>query len=450
MAITRALEFDQTPNRILLQIGEEARQQEMLQRKLEAENREKQFEILKEINPATLYPKFEKEVVDQSIGGLVNGMADYIKANPNASYVDLQNEVNKNLSKVAEWSARVKTVKDNIDKTLSTKDPIYDKSRLRALAVDRALYKTDEFGRKVFKSPEEIDIESDIVSAVAQEEPSKVIDPFKGQEMAVKAINDATLFTEDITQEVDTPNGRQTRVIGRKSSLPFYLSAKDGRVDVKKGANGYVDENVFSRFYDNPAMRVWIDSNAKSIMKKAGVPDSPEANEYFRRSFLTQWLDENKKGTIEKVDKTLYAKPSGININLGGGPGMKDGYIDAWPQLVAAVDSGSTNPLSEMDEQIVNKLLKIADESTEFRTAGIKASPDLLTLKRDSKGSVRMYMVDKAGNVKGNGVLLSAQGVNRRVNESLGKPENVAAEKSDPTPGGNVKKKYNPKTGKYE
>jgi hypothetical protein len=448
MVLPQALEFDQTPNRILLQRAEEARQQDMLRRKLEMENREKQFEIMKEINPATLYPKFEKEVVDQTVGGLVNGMAEYIRRNPNASYVDLQNQVNMGLSKVAEWSSRVKTVKDNIDKSVAGADPIFEKGRLRALAIDRALYKTDEFGRKVFRSPEEIDLENDIVTQVQQESPDKIIDPFKGQERASKIVSDADVFTQGKTLEVDTPDGKKTVVQSSKESLPFYLDNQGGRVGVKTGANGYIDENVFNRFYQDPAMKVWIDANAKTLMKKGGVPDTPEGNEFFRRAFITDWLQNNKKGEISEINKTQFAKPSGVTVNVGtGGPGMKDGYIDAWPQVVSAAES--KDPFAQMDEQVINKLLEIADGSTFLRSAGVKATPDMLTIKRDNQGAIRMYLKDSEGKTSGQGVLLSAQGVNRRVNESLGKPENTAASESDPTPGG-PKKKYNPKTGKYE
>jgi hypothetical protein len=41
MALTRALEFDQTPNKILFEIGEQARQQQLMQMKLDMEEQEK-------------------------------------------------------------------------------------------------------------------------------------------------------------------------------------------------------------------------------------------------------------------------------------------------------------------------------------------------------------------------------------------------------------------------
>jgi len=122
-------------------------------------------------------------------------------------------------------------------------------------------------------------------------------------------IKDSQFFEEKQMTEVDTPSGRQTIVTGRESKLPFYLQVDDkGRVGIKTQKNGYIDEDVFQQFYQNPAVAVYVDANAKDIMKQAGVPESPEAKEYFKRSFLTDFLERNKKGAIDLVDKKLYAK----------------------------------------------------------------------------------------------------------------------------------------------
>lgn len=436
--LPQALEFDQTPNKILLQRAEEARQQDLLMRKLDADNKEKQFQVLKEINPATLYPKFEREVVDNAIGWLTKKYSDYIRQNPNAGYVDLQNMLNQDLSEIASWSARVKTVKDNIDKSVQAADPVYDKGRTRALALDRALYKTDQLGRKVLKSAQEIDIENDIVSIVQQEAPEKLIDEYKGQEVASKIINDASLFTEDITEEVDSPNGKKTIVKGRKSSLPFYLEVVNGVVGVKKGSNGYIDEDVFNRFYSNPSVKVFVDGKAKELMEKASVatggatPSNPGSLEMFKRTFVTSWLEQNKKGVIDKVDKSLVKTSPTTNVYVGGsGPGVVGGRIPAYAILSSVLATGEDIMNStKIDNNIKNAILSIADENGKLRAINRKYSPSMIEVKKDADGSIGIYQ-------KGGGLItsLSEQSFDMEVNNRAGsKYVQNSANQGNPTP----------------
>ena len=387
MVLPQALEYNWEFNRNLAQIGEQARQQRAYQQKLEQENRQRQLQVLQEINPATLYPKFEREVVDQTIGELTSGMANYIKQNPNASYIDLQNMVNQNLGQIAQWSAKVKSVKENIDKTVSLMDPKspYDKGRLRALAIDRALYKTDEAGNKIMKGVDEIDLESDIVTQVAAENEDKLIDTFKGEQAMVDVVNDAKEYTKSVQKTIETPDGRKTNVFEEKSSVPFFLEAKDGELRVKQQPNGYIDEGVFQRFYQNPAIRVNVNANAKSNMRKLGVPDSPEALEYFKRAYLTTWLEGNKKGLIDRVDKTLYEKPStGVTVNVGN----TQPYRNAYQELVSYVKD---KKFSEISPSISNYLVSIANKSGKRAKANLKYTPSDLDVREVSPGLFKLY-----------------------------------------------------------
>lgn len=96
---------------------------------------------------------------------------------------------------------------------------------------------------------------------------------------------------------------------------------------------------MFQQFYQDPAVAVYVDANAKDIMKQAGVPESPEATEYFKRSFLTDFLERNKKGAIDLVDKKLYAKAPAV----GAGPGvLKEPpvTVDVYSDIVDAVKTG--------------------------------------------------------------------------------------------------------------
>lgn len=433
MVLPQALEYNWEFNRNLAQIGEQARQQRAYQQKLEQENRQRQLQVLQEINPATLYPKFEREVVDQTIGELTSGMANYIKQNPNASYIDLQNMVNQNLGQIAQWSAKVKSVKENIDKTVSLMDPKspYDKGRLRALAIDRALYKTDEAGNKIMKGVDEIDLESDIVTQVAAENEDKLIDTFKGEQAMVDVVNDAKEYTKSVQKTIETPDGRKTNVFEEKSSVPFFLEAKDGELRVKQQPNGYIDEGVFQQFYNNPAIRVNVNANAKSNMRKLGVPDSPEALEYFKRAYLTTWLEGNKKGLIDRVDKTLYQKPT----TAGGSVAAQtpDPYINAYQKIDSLTSSkkkGMGAPLTEMDLETQKVVLDMAKSAL-----GATVGQADVYVKKESDGTISLYTGRDLKDADGNVVTpinnkigtLTSTGTNIEANKPLGAKAKKAA-----------------------
>lgn len=370
-ALPQAIQFDQTPNQLLYKIGEDARQERALKQKMEYENRQKQGELLKEINPATLYPKFKKSVVDASINALTTNVSNFLKVNPNANNVELQSYINKELSTVAQWSAKTDEIETLIDKNISSIDANspYNKSSLRALAIDKALYKTDDKNNKVLKSPEEMDINTDYVGEVAKRAPHLVIDAYKGQEIATKLINDSQLFTTNEERTIETPDGKKTTVLQAKNSVPFYLEAKGGTIGVKRTGGlkispqlaaklpddqkefveaGYVDEGVYQRFNSNPAMKVWIDAGAQDLLMKTGIKDNGEAGEFFKRAFLTKWLEDNKKGAIENVDKTLYSKPSAIfNIGTGAAPRPENPDFTAPIDRLRAITNGDTRFLGD-------------------------------------------------------------------------------------------------------
>lgn len=411
MPITKALEFDQTPNRLLFQIGEEARQQRALQQKLELDEARKRAEVFNEINPATLYGKFEKEVVSRKLDGLTAAAADYIKRNPNSSSNDFRAFINKEVSSMATQSAKIKAVKDNIKNTVGAlgKDSIYDIPALNALALDRALYKTDQFGNKVLKEADEIDETEDFLTNITRSDPDKVISKVAGANALNAKIKDASLFEQSITTEVDTPSGRQTIITGRESKLPFYLQADDkGNVGIKTQKNGYIDEDVFQQFYQDPAVAVYVDANAKDIMKQAGVPESPEATEYFKRSFLTDFLERNKKGAIDLVDKKLYAKAPAAGAGSGA-PKEPPVTVDVYSDIVDAVDTGRQvrktqgakvieqfgAPLTDVPQSAREIILSNVNKVAQFKGADEDQPRDYtqedVTLRRKDANTIGVY-----------------------------------------------------------
>jgi hypothetical protein len=185
-----------------------------------------------------------------------------------------------------------------------------------------------------------------------------VIDPFKGQDNALKMVREAPLTKIDDVETIETPDGRKTTKKGTITELPFYLQKKDGQLAIKQDDNGYIDETVYSTFYNNPATKAWINAGAKSAMNKLGVPQSPEATEWFRRSYLTNWLGVQTKGDLKKVNDVTYQKSTTDNTGGKGGSDDNSGFMDVYNEIVTAADTG--NQVREVKGGKVTKIFGAA------------------------------------------------------------------------------------------
>lgn len=263
----------------------------------------------------------------------------------------------------------------------------------------------------------------------------------------------------------------QPEIIGQRQ-----IKDKDGKIVTENITENLVTDDVVDYFDNHPDPRIRLESNAMArdyiddnnrrlgINPAAVTPENAAEIAARVPGFMNPY-DEGNKQIFKKMALTKYLNPqfgrfgdvsvkddtnrgTSINVNVGGGPGMPDGYIDAWAPIVDVVDANSPNPLADLDSQIVQQILRIADDNKILGTDKIKTTPEMLTIRRDGSGKIRLYERTPEGAATGKGILLSAQGINRSVNSSLGKAENTAASKSDPTPGGLVYKGIDPKTGK--
>jgi hypothetical protein len=349
MAITKALEFDQTPNKLLFQIAENARAQQLADQKLKLDEQRKRQELLGMINTDVLNKNYEKEVVSRDLRAIQEAAANYLKQNPDGPLTDLRMFLNSQTGKTAEQSARVKTYKDNVDKYVAAvgKDSIYEPERLRAILYDRGLFKVDQNGFKNLKPSEEIneDVQS-YVDDILAKDPDLIVSKVVGAKNLDSKIKSAPLFEENIMSERDTPDGRQTVVVGTKSKIPSFMEVKDGKVDVKKQANGLVDEGVFNDFYNDAATAVYINAGARDIMRQGNIQETADNMEVYKRTFLTDYLERNKKGVIERIDKKLYAQPRAASS--GGGTEKEPPItVDVFSLAQAVIDSGQKVQLSK-------------------------------------------------------------------------------------------------------
>ena len=411
MAITKALEFDQTANKLLFQIGEEAKQQRALQQKLEQDEARKRAEVLNEINPAVLYDKFEKEVVSRKLDGLTAAAADYLKKYPNSSSNDFRAFINKEVSSMATQSAKIKAVKDNIKNTVGAlgNDSIYDLPVLNALAKDRGIYKTDQIGNKTIKEGEEIDETEDFLASLEKTDLDKIVNRTSGNRLLTDTIKAAPLFKKNILSEVDTPNGRQTVVTGVDSSIPYFMKLDEKNQPVlKKQANGYIEEDIFNELTSDPNIQKYVTVAARDNMREAGVSMIPENEEIYKRAFVTDFLERNKKGVVELIDKKLYSKAPAAGAGSGAEKEPPP-TVDLYAEIVSAVDSGKQVrqtkggkvvqtfgfPLSDITQSAKDIILSNVNRAAQFKAEGEDTPRDYtqddVTLKRKDNNTIGVY-----------------------------------------------------------
>lgn len=366
MTEPRAIEYDQTPNRLLHDLSQNARNERLLRLKAQQENEQKMFDIWKDLNPKSLYSTFDKSVVNESLQQLHSNVAGFLKTNPNVSQA--REFVNGSLTEIADWSANVAAARENIQKSLAALDPKspFDRNRLLAAATDATLYEVNPAtGQKVLKR--HIDPNVDILPTLISNYPEKFIDSYKGEQSLLDEINNAPLFEEKVDNVTESPDGKKTIQTTVVSKLPFYMRDGDGKAELKKMkgmsvspevlrslpsdmkkivTEGYIDEGVFQRLYSRPESKVFIDAKANEIMQAAGLPE--DSKELVKRAYLTSWLEQNaKRGGYEKSNKENYARTQKWEIYGLGGSGSRSAdaeFMDNWTREIQALEE---NPNSE-------------------------------------------------------------------------------------------------------
>lgn len=343
------------------------------------EEQEKVGKTLNMISPDVLNKNFSKDVVNAYLPQVLGKVKELNKAG--VSDRQAREEVFKVLSDISEWSNKSQSIDDQIEEQVKGLDnSIYDVGRIKALAKDMAKYST--VGKqKILKGKDEMDPSQDYVSKVIQDMPDLAVDERKATN-AFQASLKAIPEVEKVTEEVKDASGRR---IGDKvvEKLSFLYDRDANNNIVLKKENGFVPEETFQTFYSQ--YKPWVDGNAKRIMSRLGVPESPEATEWFRRSFLTTTLENSASGTAN-VSKSNVAQPKGttVNINTGG----KESFKSAYALLADKLDAGK---ISDLQPTVSNALVDIANKQGKRAKIGIKYTFKDLDVRRDNDNQIRLY-----------------------------------------------------------
>lgn len=381
MAITRALEFDQTPNKMLFEIGEQAYQQQLNRMKLQMEERAKANKILDGLNPAILSKDHDAVVVNQSLPQIKQAIADFQKRGGNEA--EARELFNNQITPLITWSNGRKQIIDNVDKTMNLMGDktLFDRGRLRTLVLDRALNKKVN-GVSIPKTAEELDLNTDWVQYVMENEPDLAVDGIKSSDSFLDYLKKIP-ETEISKQEEFDKNGRRIGFVDKEKLSFLYDRDPNGKIILKKEANGYVPEDVFNNFYSR--YKPWVDSEARKVMAQGGLdPSNVQDLEIVKRAFITKKLEEFKSGSVQ-TGKTDVKAPQGtkVVVNTNTNPPR-----NAFEELKTNVQAGK---LSETSPTILEYITSIANKQGKRAKVNLKYTASDLDVKEVEPGKFKIY-----------------------------------------------------------
>jgi hypothetical protein len=249
---------------------------------------------------------------DPAINGLVGAAktkyASIIKANPNIPMSDLVAMMSKDISEINQWSSTVKTKNEDIEaavKALSGYKNI-DAPGVRSVAMSNFLFKTDpKTGKKVLKSPAELDMQSDYVSDVLSNNPELVLRSGYSPDIAEMVKKMPTSRQDNV---VTTDDNGIKREKGYKAELyPFQEVKADAKgipyvamkSDPSSGLPEIADDSTYAMFNDLEN-QTWLNAE----VKKMGISPSSKEGELAKRHLVYGLVKGIQPKEFSPVDKT--------------------------------------------------------------------------------------------------------------------------------------------------
>jgi hypothetical protein len=322
-----------------------------------------------------------------------------IRENKSMRLADLQYMVQDDMSKLAGMSENIKGARKQIeDQSATLKDEVgVDANAVKGLALDKMLYKRDATGKKVLRSPEEIDPSFDYVSEAIKENKGVIINKTKvlgnflktakefGNEVKTELITDnkgrkntwkvdAHMFNfQDFAKDA---NGNPIEVNGRPQ-----IKTKSQVVDLGNGRKIEVlAEDVYTSMNQNTSTRYLIESEFDSWNKSQPQP-----------------VDENSKEAEIIKRKLAYDM---LNIKP-----LRDNFTnkseeDAWmAKQRAGVTVKVINPSDKEDDKEEKAFAK---SPVSTLTKGLNLDQSVLssaTDSQDEQGNPMKNIADIAGGV---------------------------------------------------
>jgi hypothetical protein len=353
MADIRPIQFETESLQMLSALGDIQEKREILERQRMQEEIKQKRELMDMIDPMTLSKNLESEVVNARMGQLKDGIASFIKNNPNHSSDELRYEIQKNLSDLAQWNAKVKTIKANIDDAFKAmpQDKTVNKSAWRSAAISKALYNPNT---RSLKNIDELDDQYDFVSDVWNNRGDVLINMDEVGAELKKRIKDQPLVKMDVT--VTKPVGKVKKTVQERIEIPSFATwdSVKNKIVLKTDKNGDLDQDVYTDFIGQPgsANDKFVSRKAKDLILSgnAGVkpedvfnPDGSVKNEDAYLKAKKQWASGYlyNNSPITQIEKDI-TQPARVTVVTPGQEAAKSG-LDWMNRMDKAIQSKDTN-----------------------------------------------------------------------------------------------------------
>lgn len=326
MADIRPIEYGTRSLQMLSALGDIQEKREILEQQRMQEEIKQKRELMDMVDPITLSKNLESEVVNARMGQLRDGIASYIKNNPNASSDELRYEIQKNLSDLSQWNAKVKTIKANIDESLKAmpQDKTVNKSAWRSAAISKALYNPNT---RSLKNIDELDDQYDYLSDVWNNKGDVLINMDEVGVELKKRIKEQPMVKMDVT--VTKPVGKVKKTVQERIEIPSFATwdSANNKIVLKTDKNGNLDQNIYTDFIGQAgsANDKLVGRKAKDLLisGNAGVkpedvlnPDGSVRDEDAFLNVKKKWLGNYlyNNSPITQIEKDI-TQP--ITINVG-------------------------------------------------------------------------------------------------------------------------------------
>lgn len=468
-ALPQAVQYDNTANQMLYNMANDLRQQKKLEQQYKKEDDARKYQLLSQLNPDALNKDYDKQVVNGSIAGLQGNVKNYLTQNPNANSTELQAYIQGEVSKVAQWSNKVSTIRKNIDDQFSRMEKTdgIDKNGWYAKALNDALYKKVN-GQFVFKGPDELDPAQDWVGESFKSGSDMLVNMDQAGKLLNTGIKDAPMQKQVVSTKKRDASGR-TIIEETTVDIPAYMTVskdKEGndKVVVKKDKDGYISTEAYDYFVQKGSpIDLFLNNKAKSIIAQANKDKSiksqigidavdvedPGNMELIKRAWLTNHVQA--LAPFKYQDKQADMQKS-VNVTVKTGADKDVPVIDLYGSIQDAVKNGTKvrvggkpvgTPLNSLDQgqdYVIEMANKVGGKDENGQP---KYNQTNLILKETNNGGIGIFEWDANTSTAGRLVSpLNKTKTNVTANQPLGtKSKSKAVEQTKSISKADVAKK---------
>jgi hypothetical protein len=456
--LPQALQFSETPIKVLLDIAEQNRQQQLLMEKARLEDLKARGALPMELVNAM--DNLDSDVQNQYAGSFLNNVTTAVR-NKNIPTASITDYIARGVMDIKSKSAAIKQWKDGF------------KEATTGLGSDSGIY-TDQLkaaGSKYLleslkdpKKLQELKNPNDWIYEAINNAPEL----FANRESGASVFNEILAKTPkaDMTEIIKVDNtGNMSLTEKSGGKIPWWYTMKEGvgptglkifTPELKTDAAGNISEDVFNSFYtykdpknqNDFRMRFWIDGGANDLITKNNIGKNPGDADYMdpnddgskaiaKRSFLKEQLELRPSYDAPRESAKDRPRPNVTNVYTGVPTGSQ-----ANPFEDLEANAKSNKPLNKMPKMHQEYILDAAN-TIKPKPGGLKHTNANTEIKYEN-GEVNLYN-------KATGDLIftvDQTGFNTGVLGQLGPKAGQAGYNYNNNPPAG-KKVWDAKTGKY-